>query len=107
MNQKNAENLFITLEWIKEQTGKDLEKLPEVSTLKDGRYKTEICLPTIGTLFCCAGQTKLEAMERLFENAHEVIEEYCKQRHIQVPTTFISDKLVFVEEDGEVKLALN
>ena len=107
MKQPNAEKLFIVLEWIREQTGKNLEKLPEISQLKDGRYKAEIFLPTVETVICCAGSTKLEAMERLSEKAYGEIEKYCKQKFLPIPSTIIKDRMVLVEEDGEVKLNIN
>lgn len=92
---------------MKQQTGKKLEDLPPITKLDDGRYKTELNIPTIDTLIACAGNSKIEVIDRLFTKAVKEIKNYCFEKGLEIPYTPIRDKMVITEEDDELVWQLN
>lgn len=107
MEQISAKNVFIVSAWMKQQTGEKLKDLPEISTLDDGRFKCELFIPGVEVLIACPGNTRLEAVDRLFTKAVNEIKKYCSEKGLEVPTTLIGGKIIIYEEGDELEWGIN
>ena len=107
MKHISAKNVFIVSAWMKQQNGEKLKDLPEISKLDDGRFKCELFIPGVEMLIACAGNTKLEAVDRLFTKAVDEIKKYCLEKGLEIPATLIDDKLIICEEGNNVEWRIN
>ena len=107
MKQISAKNVFTVSAWMKQQNGEKLKDLPEISALDDGRFKCELFIPGVEVLVACAGNTRLEAVDRLFTKAVSEIKKYCSEKGLEAPTTLIGDKLIICEEDNKLEWGIN
>lgn len=107
MKQISAENVFTVSAWMKQQTGEKLKDLPEISVLDGGRFKCELFIPGVEVLIACAGNTRLEAVDRLFAKAVSEIKKYCSEKGLEVPVTLIGNKLIIYEEGDKLEWGIN
>lgn len=107
MKQISAENVFTVSAWMKQQTGEKLKDLPEISPLDDGRFKCELFIPGVEVLIASAGNTRLEAADRLFTKAVNEIKKHCSEKGLEVPTTLIGGKMIIYEEGDKLEWGIN
>ena len=107
MNEITAKNVFVVNEWFRTQVGKKFEKLPDTIQLKDGRYRAEIQIPTTEMTIVVAGKTRVEAINRLFANSVDAIEQYCKNNFLKLPEVLITDQFLLEEVGDKVDIVLN